>query len=98
MPLLIEEDEIWYNGPVNDGTWAWNDQFSDRHVGKCTISYLDGSAGVFVSPKGQKPEVEESTDLRALHLRLWVTRGKIYNDLYRSASDKFGWVNHPRPF
>ncbi len=98
MPLLVEEDEYWYNRQVPDGTWAWNDQFSDRHDGKCNLSYLDGSAGPFTSPKGKLPESEESADLRALHLKLWLTRGKIYNDLYRSAANQFGWVNHPHPY
>jgi prepilin-type N-terminal cleavage/methylation domain-containing protein/prepilin-type processing-associated H-X9-DG protein len=95
VPLLVEEDEIWYNTPVNDGTWAWSDQFSDRHDGKCSVSYLDGSAGMFKTPKGRDPNIEETADLKALNIRLWVNNQKEYQMLHKSARNRFGWINAP---
>jgi len=97
MPILIEEDEIWYNNgnKVPDGTWAWYDQFSVRHMGKCNIAYLDGSGGSFESPKGASPDVEEPEDLTAKDLILAPMSNDEYTELYKSKYDKFGWVNHP---
>ena len=95
MPVLIEEDEKWYNNEIPDGTWAWNDQFSNRHGGTCNIAYLDGSGGEFKSPKGPNDDAQEAGDLEALDLRLETTPGKNYSQLYKSSFDKFGWVNHP---
>lgn len=95
MPILIEEDEKWYNNSVPDGTWAWNDQFSDRHGGTCNLAYLDGSGGEFKSPKGPHGDAQEPGDLEALDLRLETTPGKNFSQLYKSSFDKYGWVNHP---
>ncbi len=95
MPVLIEEDAKWYNNSVPDGTWAWYDQFSNRHGGTCNLAYLDGSGGEFTSPKGPNDEAEEAADLKAQHLQLETTPGKNYGQLYKSDFDKFGWVNHP---
>lgn len=95
MPILIEEDYYWYNSGINDGTWAWYDQFSDRHEDKSNLAYLDGSASDFNSPKGTNPEKEESEDLTAIDLRLIMAPGVEFNELYKSRSDKYKWVNHP---
>ncbi len=95
MPILIEEDEVWYNDSVPDGTWAWYDQFSDRHGGTCNLAYLDGSGGPFKSPKGPSPAREEPQDLKALHLVVETRPGKTFAGLHLSDFDQFGWVNHP---
>jgi len=95
MPVLIEEDEVWYNNSVPDGTWAWNDQFSARHEGTCNIAYLDGSGGGFKSPKGPRGDAQEAGDLEALDLQLETRPGRNFSQLYKSNFDKFGWVNHP---
>ncbi|MBL1218137.1 MAG: type II secretion system protein [Planctomycetes bacterium] len=95
MPILVEEDEFWYNANIDDGTWAWNDQFTDRHYGRGNLSYLDGSAGQFESPKGPQPDEEEPEDLTAQDLRLETNPGTEYSQLYKSKFDKYGWVNHP---
>ena len=94
IPMLIEEDEIWYNSKVMDGTWAWYDKFSDRHQGRCNIAYLDGSSGSFESPKGPDPFKEEGQDLTALDLIL-LAGTREYSSLYRSSSTNYGWINHP---
>ncbi len=95
MPLFIEEDEFWYNQPVDDGTWANLDQFSDRHSGGCNLSYLNGSAGRFKSPKGPNPRLQENTDLKVRHLRL-VVEGKGEYMIWSTNQNEFGWVNNPK--
>jgi prepilin-type N-terminal cleavage/methylation domain-containing protein/prepilin-type processing-associated H-X9-DG protein len=94
MPLLIEEDETWYNVPVDDGSFAWNDQWSTRHFRSCNIAFLDGSAAAFKSPKGPRDDLEEPADLKTLHLRLHVNRRTF--SLHYSAANEFGWINGPR--
>ncbi len=96
MPVLIEEDEVWYNYSVPDGTWAWYDQFSDRHGGTCNLAYLDGSGGSFESPKGPDPAREEAQDLKAIHLLVETNARTRATGLYKSLFDKFGWINRPR--
>ncbi len=95
MPILIEEDEVWYNNSIPDGTWAWYDQFSNRHDGTCNLAFLDGSGGQFKSPKGPNDDLEEPGDLKAILLWVETTPGKNYSGLHKSSFDKFGWVNHP---
>ncbi|MCL4196494.1 MAG: DUF1559 domain-containing protein [Phycisphaerales bacterium] len=96
MPVLIEEDEIWYNNPVPDGTWANLDQFSDRHGGTCNLAYLDGSGGPFKSPKGPDPAREEPQDLKSIHLLVETGPKTRVVGLFKSDFDKFGWINRPR--
>lgn len=94
IPMLIEEDARWYNRDYDDGSFAWNDQFSERHTRTCNIGYLDGSAGSFRSPKGPYPDREEPADLKTLQLRL-LARGREY-EVHYSAANEFGWFNRPR--
>ena len=94
LPFLIEEDAFWYNGEVDDGSWANLDQFSDRHHGGCNIGYLDGGAGRFVSPKGGNREIQERADLKARQLRL-LAKDEFY-PVWQSNEREFGWVNDPR--
>lgn len=94
IPLLIEEDATWYNSKVDDGTWAWYDQFTDRHFGRANLSYLDGSAGTFESPKGQDPDKEEPLDLACIDLRLEA--GNRLFTVYDAVNDDWGWINKPR--
>ncbi|KAB2936786.1 MAG: prepilin-type N-terminal cleavage/methylation domain-containing protein, partial [Phycisphaerae bacterium] len=94
IPLLIEEDEFWYNAPVDDGSWANLDQITDRHNGAANLAYLNGTAGKFTSPKGSKPRLQENADLTARHLRL-VVEGKGEYPVWSSNANEFGWVNHP---
>ena len=94
MPLLIEEDEFFYNGGNTDGSWANLDQVSDRHGHGGNIAYLDGSASRFISPKGPLARVQEPQDLTANHLRL-EARGQQFT-LGSSGPGEYGWVNFPR--
>ncbi|NOG54153.1 MAG: DUF1559 domain-containing protein [Planctomycetes bacterium] len=94
LPLLIEEDEIWYNSQNSDGSWANRDQISDRHMGKGNIAYLDGSASPFISPKGDNPDLQDREDLEVWDLRLIV--GSNEYTLAQSRESEYGWVNHPK--
>jgi prepilin-type N-terminal cleavage/methylation domain-containing protein/prepilin-type processing-associated H-X9-DG protein len=93
LPMLIEEDERFYNTTYDDGSFAWDDQFSDRHNRKCNIGYLDGSVGTFRSPKGPRADLAETADLEATHLRL-IARSVEYT-VHASSADEFGWANDP---
>lgn len=92
LPILIEEDERWYNSVYDDAVWAYDDQISVRHSGKGSLGYLDGSASFFESPKGPDPLKEEINDLESRNLRLLVGR-KEYPVHFHST---FGWVNRPK--
>lgn len=94
IPFLVEEDARWWNRDYDDGSFAFNDQFSERHDRACNLAYLDGSAGAFRSPKGPYPDREETADLRTLNLRL-LARNREY-EVHYSAANEFGWVNRPR--
>lgn len=93
LPFLIEEDSVFYNQGVDDGSWANNDQITDRHNHGGNLGYLDGSAGRFISPKGIRADTEEPEDLTAHDLFLWA-KGRHF-DLASSNADEFGWVNDP---
>lgn len=94
LPLLIEEDPLFYQASYNDGSWAGSDQFSNVHTGRCAIGYLDGSVAPFQSPKGPNNNVAEAADLNAGQLRLLAR--KQYFTINGSTAAEFGWVNHPR--
>ncbi len=94
VPLLIEEDELFYNMSYDDGSFAWNDQWTTRHGRKSNISFMDGSVSTFQSPKGARDNLEEPQDLKALHLQLHA--GTRTFNLYQSAANEYGWVNSPR--
>jgi prepilin-type N-terminal cleavage/methylation domain-containing protein len=94
LPLLIEEDDRYYNRSYDDGSFAGNDQFTNRHARYANLGNLDGSAGRFRSPKGPNNDAEETADLKAAHLRLQV-RLTEYEVNYSTATE-FGWANRPR--
>jgi prepilin-type N-terminal cleavage/methylation domain-containing protein/prepilin-type processing-associated H-X9-DG protein len=94
LPLMIEEDEFFYNGPYNDGSWANVDQISDRHNHYANLGYLDGSALRFRSPKGGGVEREEPRDLISQDLVL-LANGREF-PIWQSSDKEYGWVNNPR--
>ena len=94
LPLLIEEDALFYNRSYDDGSFAASDQFSDRHRRGCNIGYMDGSVGSFVSPRGPARDVDEPRDLHAFDLRLVAERQEY--SVGSSNANEFGWVNRPR--
>ncbi len=94
IPLLIEEDDRYYNIDFDDGSFANLDQFSRRHTRAGNIAYLDGSVSQFISPKGGRDNLEEPNDLRANHLRLHA-RNMMF-PVWSSTTAEWGWVNRPR--
>lgn len=94
LPLLIEEDERYYNRSYDDGSFAGFDQFTARHAGYANLGNLDGSVTRFRSPKGPNPDAEEPMDLKASHLKLLVRTTEY--DVNASSATEFGWVNRPR--
>ena len=94
LPLLIEEDPLFYQHDYDDGSWAGQDQFSNLHSGRCAIGYIDGAVAPFASPKGPNNSVAETTDLNVSELRLFARRQ--YFSINSSNDQEFGWVNHPR--
>ncbi len=94
LPLLVEEHGRWYNSQVDDGTFAWYDQFSDRHGGEGSIAFLDGSAGHFDPPTGPVWALKEQEDLEVRDLRLHV--GSRLFPVYNTSAQEYGWANRPR--
>lgn len=94
MPLLVEEDERWYNLSYDDGSFANLDQFSKRHTKACNIAFLDGSAGQFKPARGAYDNQQENEDLTANHLRVHVRN--LQYTVGSSAANEWGWVNQPR--
>lgn len=94
LPLLIEEDETFYNRAYDDGSFAWNDQFTTRHDKGANVAYLDGSAGRFRPPPAGNVRLEETSDLKGTHLRLHAKNRQF--ELHYSAANEWGWVNSPR--
>ncbi len=94
IPILIEEDDRWYNISFDDGSFAAFDQFSARHTGQSNIAFLDGSVVNFRSPKGGSERLEEAADLKANQLRLHAKNRTF--DISSSSAAEFGWVNSPR--
>lgn len=94
MPLLIEEDPIWYNAGVDDGSWANMDQPTERHSTYANTGFLDGSALRMRYAKGGNPEREETGDLVARHLKLYA-KNRTFT-MWSTNAGEFGWVNNPR--
>ncbi len=94
IPILIEEDEWWYNVSVDDGSFANLDQFSRRHTRQGNVAYLDGSVAAFESPTGGRDTLQEPNDLTANHLRVHV-RSQMY-PIGSSSAAEWGWLNRPR--
>ena len=94
IPLLVEENQFFYNTVYDDGAFGNMDQFSTRHSGKCNIAYLDGSAGSFKTPAGPKGDgFQEAGDLICNNLLLEANNGKY--TVGASNALEFGWANRP---
>jgi prepilin-type N-terminal cleavage/methylation domain-containing protein/prepilin-type processing-associated H-X9-DG protein len=94
MPVLLEEDETFYNRSYDDGSFAWSDQMTTRHGRGANVAYLDGSGGRFVPPSGGSPRAEEPADLTAVGIKV-EAKNRLF-DLHFSAANEWGWVNAPR--
>jgi len=96
IPLLVEEDDRFFNIDYDDGSFAWNDQLSRRHSKSCNVAYLDGSVSPFTTPSGGSATLEEANDLAALDLRLHA-RNRMFEVHYSSSDPReWGWINSPR--
>ncbi len=94
IPVLIEEDAKYFNHDFDDGSFAWNDQFSRRHGRGCNISFLDGSVDRFVPPQAGLPTQPHPANLTAQGVKLEAKFRKF--DLHASDATEWGWVNSPR--
>ncbi len=92
MPIMVEEDAIWYNNGITDGAWGNNDQISDRHHGDGNIGFIDGSAESFTSPKGESPEKQEGEDFTAWDF-VFKAKGRIHMMGWYTKPN--GWINDP---
>jgi prepilin-type processing-associated H-X9-DG protein len=94
IPVLVEENQFFYNSVYDDGAFGNLDQFSHRHNGKGNVAYLDGSAGAFKSPAGPRGEgVAEAADLCCNNLLFESWRGKFVVGF--SDATEYGWANAP---
>jgi len=94
IPILIEENQFFYNSVIDDGSWGNLDECSHRHNGGCNIAYLDGSAGYFVSPHGPKGDgYQEPQDMCCNDLLLETSMGNF--SVGHSNPMEFGWANSP---
>lgn len=103
LPLFVEESTQFYNGrsdnaDYRDGLFANNDQFEKRHGGGCAVSYLEGHADVFTSPRGGSPDTEDAGDLIAWDMYALGPRGwvRIEPADQNWARRPYGWINAPR--
>jgi prepilin-type processing-associated H-X9-DG protein len=97
IPLLVEENQFFFNEPYDDGSFANQDQFSHRHSGACNVAYLDGSAGPFKAPAGPLGEgVQEPGDLCCNNLLLEAKGGQFPVGSSSSSQSEFGWANNPQ--
>ncbi|GJQ28533.1 MAG: hypothetical protein HBSAPP03_04170 [Phycisphaerae bacterium] len=94
IPLLIEEDERWYNTQVDDGSFANLDQWSRRHTRTGNVALLDGGVMQFATPSGGSDTLQEANDMTTNHLRLHARN--IQFPLGSSSASEWGWVNKPR--
>lgn len=104
IPLLVEEHDEFFNRTYDDGSFAYDDQFSTRHAakrsgsdaggrnGQCNVAYLDGSVAPFRAPVGPNDRVNEAPDLQAADLRL-IKGGNVAHGIYSSSAAEWGWVN-----
>jgi len=92
LPLLVEEDEVWYNGDIQDGAWANDDQITDRHDGRGNLAFIDGGVGGFRFAEGGDPRRLEYTDFDAYEL-VFYARDREWS--FGRWTTRFGWINAP---
>ncbi len=107
IPLLIEENDTFYNRGNDDGAFANLDQFSTRHAtrksgsaaggrgGGCNLAFLDGSVGFFKAPVGPNDALAEAQDLTSNHLRILKGVRLTPYAVGSSAANEWGWINKP---
>lgn len=93
MPLIIEEDEVWYNGKIDDGAWGNRDQITIRHIGKGNIGFIDGSAKPIATAKGPDPQRQEAEDFEAWDIVFHFGPREFSFGPY---TNPYGWINSPK--
>jgi prepilin-type N-terminal cleavage/methylation domain-containing protein/prepilin-type processing-associated H-X9-DG protein len=100
MPVLFEEDALWWNSAIPDGNFACQDQVTDRHNKRGNIAYHDGSVAPFKANKGTSPEKnEEYRDLWASYMKLLLRPTQDPRDrvtIGEGDFNAFGWINRVR--
>ncbi len=101
LPVFIEEDTTWWNGPSPDGMWSNWDQITDRHAKGGHAAYIDGTVELLRLPRGPLPASQSDVgDFTANDLYLqgrngWFKVAPSWADL--NTPRTFGWANNPRP-
>lgn len=90
IPIVMEEDEFFFNNEYQDGSWSQTDQISDRHRGLGAVGFIDGSAILWRVPKGPDAQVRERGDLDAYDIVI-RTRGREFS--FGSDSTRYGYIN-----
>lgn len=116
IPMFVEESALFNSvnlGYYRDGLWSNHDQITDRHSSNGTMTYVDGSAGLFRAPRGPTPEARrnilaanpegarESGDLEVNHF--YVAAGGPWVRMEPATpgdyftARTYGWINNPKP-
>jgi prepilin-type N-terminal cleavage/methylation domain-containing protein len=90
LPIVVEEDEYWYNASIQDGAWANWDQVSDRHQGRGNIGFMNGTCLTVETSKGEDPFKEEPQDFKGYDL-VFFARDAEHD--FGSYTTRFGWIN-----
>ncbi|MFG0329056.1 MAG: type II secretion system protein [Phycisphaerales bacterium] len=90
IPIVMEEDEIFYNSVHQDGSWTYQDQMTDRHRRAGNVGFLDGSAMTWESPKGIDPNRNENADFNAGDVVVQA-RNREYN--FGNPNTRYGYIN-----
>jgi len=93
LPLIMEEDEYFYNRSVQDGSWGNNDQMTDRHNGQAHVGFIDGTVERFRFSRGPDPQRLEAEDFDAYDV-VFYARNREWN--FGSWTRGFGWINGPQ--
>lgn len=90
LPIVIEEDEVWYNNEFRDGSWSQADQITSRHRDLGNLGFLDGSATSWRSPKGPNRELRDPGDFNAWDI---VVRVRGRDTYFGSDRTRYGYIN-----
>lgn len=92
LPVIVEEDEFFYNHEIQDGAWSNNDQITDRHDRRGNIGFMDGSCRLIETAKGPNTERRETTDFEAWDV---VFKCKNKDFVMGRYTTEYEWINNP---
>jgi prepilin-type N-terminal cleavage/methylation domain-containing protein len=101
-PVYIEEDTTFHNGGSPDGLYSNWDELTGRHFNKGHMNFLDGSADLMDTPKGNNPNTQADpgsltgNDFYASRggASLWYQMAPTYPT---GGARGYGWLLRPRP-